>query len=174
LFNTIGYTDNESSGGRIRPDFTLESQRFRVQLRKTKFLYSQDDNRTFESLGSEYLLSEQLKNFSNLACERRITFINDFFANDKTSLPRPIPITIQEAEAAASEENMTKSELLTVINSLLSSMNSSDRPKYRGLQQKTRNELRIILQNIKELQGESEDKEGEAEAEREAEAEAEN
>lgn len=166
LFNTIGHTENESSGGRTRPDFTLESQRFRTQLRKTRFLYPQDEDRIFESLDGEYLLSEQLKNFSNLACERRITFIKEFFSNNKTSLHRPIPITVQEADAATGEDNMTKSELLTVINSLLDSMDSSGRPKYRGLQQKTRNQLREILQNLKDLQNESEEElEEEAETE---------
>jgi hypothetical protein len=112
------------------------------------------------------LLSEELKTFSNLASERRIVLINDFSANNKpTSLPRPIPITIQEAAAAINEENMTKAELLTIINSLLNSMNNSDRPNYRGLQQKTRNQLREILQNIRDLQNELEEEEVEVEEE---------
>ena len=79
LFNTIGHTDNESSESRPCPDFTLESQRFRVQLRKFEFFNSQNNNHLFESLGSEYLLSEPLKNFSDLACEKQITFINNTF-----------------------------------------------------------------------------------------------
>ena len=88
----IGHTESESSGGRTRPDYTSESQRFRVQLRKTGFLNPQNDNRRFESLEGEYLLSEQLKKFSNLACERRIAFIKETFENNKPSLPRPIPV----------------------------------------------------------------------------------
>ena len=166
LFNTIGHTDNESSGGRPCPDFTLESQRFQVQLRKFEFFNSQNNNRLFESLGGEYLLSEPLKNFSDLACERRITFINNTFKdNNPISLLRPIPITIQEAAAATNEENMTKGELLTIINSLLSSLNDSNSPKYRGLQQKTRLQLRDILQSIRDLKNDQDELEEEEEEE---------
>ncbi|RIB04656.1 hypothetical protein C2G38_2221792 [Gigaspora rosea] len=95
------------------PDYTLESQ--------------------FESFEEEHSLSEQLKNFSNLACERRIAFIKKTFENNKSSLPPPIPVTTQEEKAAMSEENMSKAELLTTINSLLTSINTSDCIKYRSL-----------------------------------------
>ncbi|CAG8451077.1 5489_t:CDS:10, partial [Scutellospora calospora] len=81
-------------------------KRFRVQLRKTGFLNPQNDNRRFKSLEEEYLLSEQLKNFSNLVCERRIAFIKETFENNKPSLPRPIPVTEQEEKAAMSEEKI--------------------------------------------------------------------
>ena len=164
LFNTIGYTEKESSGGRLCPDFTLESQRFRVQLRKFEFLNPRKNNTLFESLGGEHLLSEQLKNFSDLACQRRIEFINGTFTDNKpASLLRPIPITVQEAATATKEENMTKAELLTIINSLLNSLNDSNRPKYRGLQQKTRSQLRDILQSIRDLKNNQEEEEEEEE-----------
>lgn len=136
----------------------MESQRFRVQLRRFEFFNPRNNNNSFESLGGEYLLSEQLKNFSDLACERRIEFINNTFKDNKPiSLLRPIPITTQEAAAATNEENMTKGELLTIINSLLNSLNDSNRPKYRGLQQKTRNQLRDILQSIKDLKNDQDE-----------------
>ncbi|CAG8821004.1 33969_t:CDS:2, partial [Racocetra persica] len=65
-----------------------------VHLRKTGFLNPQDNNHTFKSLGGKHLLSEQLKDFSNLACERQIMLINKTFRSSKSnSLPRPIPIT---------------------------------------------------------------------------------
>ncbi|CAG8794299.1 15967_t:CDS:1, partial [Gigaspora margarita] len=54
--------------------------------------------------------------------------------------------------AAMSEENMSKEELLTTINSLLTSINISDRSKYYGLCQKNCNKLREILQTIRNLQ----------------------
>ncbi|RIB23681.1 hypothetical protein C2G38_2170499 [Gigaspora rosea] len=166
LFNMIGHADNESSGGRIRPDYTLESQRFRVNLRKAGFLNPQDDNRTFKSLGGEHLLSEQLKNFSNLACERRIKLINETFKSSKSnSSPRPIPITAQEAAAAMDEKNMTKKELLAIINSLLNSINTSDRPSYRGLPQKTNAELLEILQSIRDLNNNQNELENEIKSE---------
>ncbi|CAG8838334.1 33394_t:CDS:1, partial [Racocetra persica] len=132
--------------------YTSESQQFRVQLRKTRFLNPQNDNRKFESLEGEYLLSEQLKKFGNLVCERRIVFIKKTFENNKPSLLRPIPVTEQEEEAAMSKEKISKAELLTTINSLLASINISDRSKYHGLRQKNCNQLREILQSIRDLQ----------------------
>ncbi|RIB08136.1 hypothetical protein C2G38_2212373 [Gigaspora rosea] len=167
LFDMIGHTESESSGGRTRPDYTSESQRFRVQLRKTRFLNPQNDNRRFESLEGEYLLSEQLKKFSDLACERRIAFIKETFENNKPSLPQPIPVTEQEEEAAMSEEKISKAELLATINSLLASINISDRSKYRGLQQKNCNQLREILQSIRNLQDNQDGPEDESESETE-------
>ncbi|CAG8538073.1 7851_t:CDS:1, partial [Dentiscutata heterogama] len=53
-----------------------------------------------------------------------------------------------EAAAAMSKKNMTKKELLAIIDSLLNSINTSDYPKYCGLLQKTNNQLLEIIQNI--------------------------
>ncbi|CAG8835098.1 11504_t:CDS:1, partial [Racocetra persica] len=53
--------------------------------------------------------------------------------------------------SAMNEENMTKKELLTIINSLLNSINILNYPKYRGLLQKTRSQLQEILQSIRDL-----------------------
>ncbi|CAG8769994.1 32728_t:CDS:2, partial [Racocetra persica] len=53
-------------------------------------------------LEKEHLLSEQLKNFSNL-----------------------------KKAAALNEENMTKKELLAIINLLFNSVNLFDHPNYR-------------------------------------------
>ncbi|CAG8711621.1 13328_t:CDS:2, partial [Dentiscutata heterogama] len=166
LFKMIRHADNKSSGGQIHPDCTLESQRFRVHMHQTGFPNLQDDNRTFKSLGEEHLLSEKLKNFSNLACERQIMFINETFrGSEPNSSPRPIPITAQEEAAAMDEKNMTKKELLAIINSLLNSINISDRPKYRRLQQKTNNELLEILQSIRDLHNNQNELENEIELE---------
>ncbi|CAG8818577.1 4561_t:CDS:1, partial [Racocetra fulgida] len=83
----------------------------------------------------------------NLVCERRIKFINETFkGSNSNSSSRPISITAQEAAAAMDEKNMTKKGLLAIINSLLNSINASDRPNYRGLSQKTNAELLEILQ----------------------------
>ncbi|CAG8517850.1 12308_t:CDS:2 [Dentiscutata heterogama] len=88
------------------------------------------------------------------------------FKNNKQSLlPRPIPITAQKEEAAISKENMKKDDLLVFINSLLNSINISDRPKYRGLKQKTRSQLLEILQSIKNLYNDQDEPENEIEPE---------
>ncbi|CAG8826804.1 20916_t:CDS:2, partial [Gigaspora margarita] len=103
LFNMIRHVDNKSSG---------------------------DNNYICKSLEEEHLLSKQLKDFSNLACERRIIFINETFKSNKPNfLLRPISITAQEA-VAIDEKNMQKKELIAIINSLLNSINTSDHPTY--------------------------------------------
>ncbi|RIB16285.1 hypothetical protein C2G38_2038690 [Gigaspora rosea] len=139
LFNIIGYTDNKSSGG---------------------------NDRTFKSLGDEHLLSEKLKNFRDLACERRIKFINETFKENRPNHSlRPIPVTAQEEAAAMDEANMSKEELLLIINSLLNSVNISDHPKYHGLKQRNRTQLQEILQNIRDLHNEQDEPEDEIELE---------
>ncbi|CAG8671997.1 986_t:CDS:1, partial [Dentiscutata heterogama] len=124
------------------------------------------NDRTFKSLGDEHLLSKKLKNFSDLACERRIKFINETFKENRPNHSlRPIPVTAQEEAAAIDEANMSKEELLLIINLLLNSVNISDRPKYRGLKQKNRAQLREILQNIRDLHNEQDEPEDEIELE---------
>ncbi|CAG8777674.1 14416_t:CDS:2, partial [Cetraspora pellucida] len=145
LCDMIGHTDNESSGGQSHSDYTLESQRFRIQLRKFGFLNPQSNDRTFRSLGEESLLSEQLKNFSDLVCERRRRFIDETFKKSKSNhLLRPIPVTAQEEAAAMDEANISK---------------------YRGLKQKNRSQLQEILQSIRDLYNEQDGLEDEVELE---------
>ncbi|CAG8849025.1 11022_t:CDS:1, partial [Gigaspora margarita] len=48
--------------------------------------------------------------------------------------------------------NISKEELLTTINSLLTSINISDCSKYHGLWQKNCDQLQEILQTIRNLQ----------------------
>lgn len=47
LFNIIGYSENETYGPRIRPNFIVESRRIRVRIRKTQFVNLNTDNRGF-------------------------------------------------------------------------------------------------------------------------------
>ena len=58
---------------------------------------------------------------------------------------------------------MTKGELITIINSLLSSLNDSNHLKYCGLQQKTCLQLRDILQSIRDLKNDQDELEEEEE-----------
>ncbi|RIB04263.1 hypothetical protein C2G38_2284631 [Gigaspora rosea] len=119
-----------------------------------------------KSLEDEHLLSEKLKNFSDLACERRIKFNNETFKENRPNHSlRPIPVTAQEEAAAMDEANMSKEELPLIINSLLNSVNISDRPKYRGLKQRNRTQLQEILQNIRDLHNEQDEPEDEIELE---------
>lgn len=103
-------------------------------------------NRSLE----EYELNENLKNFTYLANQARQKFIIDVFINKRDSpFFRPIPITKQEAKAQESEENMTKSEILLRIETLLEQLGENAHKKYSGLKSKKRSELLCILQEIK-------------------------
>ena len=75
LFNVIGYTENETHKPRTRPSFIAESQRFRVQIRKTQFVNPNADNRIFENMSGEWILSEEMKRFGEIAQTKRIYFI---------------------------------------------------------------------------------------------------
>ena len=68
----------------------------------------------------EYGLNENLKNFTFLARQAQKNFITKTFINkNNSSLFRSIPISKQEAKAQESEENMTKSEILSKVETLL-------------------------------------------------------
>ncbi|RHZ81567.1 hypothetical protein Glove_117g421 [Diversispora epigaea] len=90
FFNVIGYSDNESHKPRTRPSFNAESRRFRTHLRKTQFINPNASNRMFQNISGESILSEELKNFTEIAHRKRIEFIGEKL-NKKTSW-HPIPI----------------------------------------------------------------------------------
>ena len=118
LFNVIGYSERETRGPRIRPSFIAESQRFRVQIRKTQFVNPNADNRIFENMSGEWILSEEMKRFGEIAQTKRIDFIKAKLTKE-TSLGiwQPIPITHEENHQKA-ESLLTKSQILCIINSL--------------------------------------------------------
>jgi hypothetical protein len=130
----------------------MECQRFRIYLRGREFVNPINTRTLCRSLGDEYELSEQLKNFTNLAKQARKNYITEVFTNKNTSsLFRRIPITKQEAIAQDSEKNMTKPEILLKIETLLEQLCENAQKKYSGLKSKKRDELLIILQEIKYL-----------------------
>ncbi|CAG8610741.1 10039_t:CDS:2 [Diversispora eburnea] len=55
----------------------------------------------------------------------------------------------EEAKAQESEENMTKSEILLMIETLLEQLGENTQKKYSGIKSKKRSELLCILQEIK-------------------------
>jgi len=67
LFKSIGYNDLLTPEPRIRPELTIEYQRFRIYLRGHEFVNPINTKTLCRNLGDEYELSEQLKNFTNLA-----------------------------------------------------------------------------------------------------------
>ncbi|RHZ44823.1 hypothetical protein Glove_709g82 [Diversispora epigaea] len=152
LFKNIGYTDNESSGPRTKPDFVIESQRFRIQLRKSDFLNPIQKENTFKSLGN-IILSEELKNFTSIAQEKRKIYIKQKLLQLTTNETwEVIPISAEEAVSQKNENNMTKEQLVAIINSLLVSLPESQKLKYHNLNNKPKIILLQILQEIRSLQ----------------------
>ncbi|RHZ52550.1 hypothetical protein Glove_460g24 [Diversispora epigaea] len=118
---------NESSGPRTKPDFVIESQRFRIQLRKSDFLNPIQKENTFKSLGN-IILSEELKNFTSIAQEKRKIYIKQKLLQLTTNETwEVIPISAEEAVSQKNENNMTKEQLVAIINSLLVSLPESQK-----------------------------------------------
>ena len=78
VFNTIGYSENEPYGPRTRPEFTAESSRFRVQLRKIQFVNPNANNRTFQTFNGEWTLSEEMKRFTEIACTKQTELLRRY------------------------------------------------------------------------------------------------
>ncbi|CAG8532551.1 5880_t:CDS:2, partial [Dentiscutata heterogama] len=118
-----GYSESEANGPRTRPSFTAESRRFWVQIRKAQFVNPNADNRIFQNLGGELILSEQMIRFSEIVSMKRNEFIKATLIK-KTPLGiwRPIPITCDKAELQKSEGSLKKSEILSIITSLILSL----------------------------------------------------
>jgi hypothetical protein len=83
----------------------MPCQKFHVHLRG----FIDQGETKWKSLDGEYELSEQLKNFSEIAKKAQQEYIIEvFYKNNPASLFRPIPITNQESIAQENETQMTK------------------------------------------------------------------
>ena len=156
LFNIIGFSESETHGPRTRPNFIAESYRFRVQIRKTQFVNPNVSNRIFQNMSRDWTLSEEMKRFSEIASMKRIEFIKAKLIK-KTSLDiwHPIPITREEADLQKTESSLTRSQILSIINSLIPFLDDLDRSRFRGLSSKPRIDLVNILQEIRNILAEN-------------------
>ncbi|CAG8819784.1 14922_t:CDS:2, partial [Gigaspora margarita] len=134
--------------------FALESCKFRVYIKKNNFL--SPSNNIFQSINGEWKLSEEMKKFSELAQMKRIEFIQKILIEkNSTRTWHPIPITIEEANFQKSKNSLQKQEILSIINLLLPYLNDIDRLKFKNLSNLSRNNLLIILQDIKNILAEN-------------------
>ena len=62
-----------------------------------------------------------------------------------------IPVTADEEEKQSTESSMSKKELLSIIQTLLGSLNEANRPQFKGIKSKNKDELLSILQQVKDL-----------------------
>jgi hypothetical protein len=112
-----------------------------------------EPNRAFESLDKNNKLSEAMKSFSSTAKAHRIDFIKEKLGSIKPSrrIMRIIPITLEEEEKKLSENSMSNRELILIIQSLIGSLNETNCPQFKGLASKKKEELLLILQQIKDI-----------------------
>ncbi|CAG8482770.1 7226_t:CDS:2, partial [Racocetra fulgida] len=83
-------------------------------------------NNTEKSL-SEWELSEEMKNFSELAHTKRIEFIQKILIEKNfTRTWHPLTITSEEANFQKFKNSLSKKEILSIINSLLPYLNDLD------------------------------------------------
>jgi len=76
---------------------------------------------------SGQMLNEELKKFSKIAQMKRIDFIKaKLIEKNQLGIWHPIPITHEEADFQQSETSLTKSQILSIINSLILSLDDSD------------------------------------------------
>jgi hypothetical protein len=152
LFTTIGYSSQESTGSRSKPTFEKESQRFRAILRRKNFLNPSKLNPVFESLDGDNKLSEAMKSFTSLAQASRIDYIKKKLSSkEQMGVTHLIPVTADEEEKQSTESSMSKKELLSVIQTLLGSLNEANHPQFKRIKSKSKDELLSILQQVKDL-----------------------
>ena len=68
---------------------------------------------------------------------------------------QPIPIIGEEADHQKTESLLTKSQILSIINSLTPSLSDSERFRFRGLSNKSRDDLVNSLQEIRNILSEN-------------------
>ena len=152
LFTTIGYSSQESTGPCSKPTFEKESQCFRTILRRKNFLNPSKLNPVFESLDGDNKLSEAMKSFTSLAQASRIDYIKKKLSSkEQMGATHLIPVTADEEEKQSTESSMSKKELLSIIQTLLGSLNEANRPQFKGIKSKNKDELLSILQQVKDL-----------------------
>ena len=150
----MGYTDQESSGSRSHPGFKKESQQFRIELRKAGFVNPLKDETAFKSFDGKIELSEKMKLFSTTARARRESFIRDKLSLQKSSRStRPIPVSTNEERHQSTEQSLSKTELLSVIQALIESLNVGTRPQLQKLHSIDKEELLLICNKLRILQG---------------------
>ena len=132
-------------------DSSKESKRFRVELRKTCFLNPPENNVVFKGLDGHTELSNAMKTFSSTAHFYRQNFIKKKLTSDKLPNTRPIPVTIEEEEKQSAVSSMSNNDLICIIQTLIESLNEANRPQFKGLKSKRKDELLQIFQRVQDL-----------------------
>ena len=73
----------------------------------------------------------------------------------------PIPVTAEEEEKQLTEKFMSKKKLLLIIQTLLGSLNEANRPQFKGIKSKSKDDLLSILQQVKDIHNGNDNSEAE-------------
>ncbi|RHZ48024.1 hypothetical protein Glove_562g12 [Diversispora epigaea] len=84
----------------------------------------------FQNISGEWVLIEEMKQFSKIAHEKRIEFIKAKLKKMKLDFWHPIPITYEEADLQKNKSSLTKLQILSIINSLVPFLGDSDRLRF--------------------------------------------
>jgi hypothetical protein len=96
-------------------------------------------------------LSNAMKTFSSTAHFYRKNFIKKKLTSDKLPNTHPIPITIEEEGKQSAISSMSNNDLICVIQTLIESLNEANRPQFKGLKSKRKDELLQIFQQVQDL-----------------------
>ncbi|CAG8751001.1 14109_t:CDS:1, partial [Dentiscutata heterogama] len=97
------------------------------RIRSIQFVNPNADNRTFQSISEEWVLSEEMKQFSEIAYTKRIEFINaKLIKKNSLGAWHPIPITCKEADLQKNNSSLTRPQILSIINSLIPLLGDAD------------------------------------------------
>ena len=72
-----------------------------------------------------------------------------------------IPVTAEEEEKQLTEKFMSKKKLLLIIQTLLGSLNEANRPQFKGIKSKSKDDLLSILQQVKDIHNGNDNSEAE-------------
>ena len=132
------------------PDLYLSrfSKRITALLcrRKKDYLNPSKSNPIFESLDGESKLSEAMKSFTSLAWTCQVDYIKEKLTGSTRSfrITCHIPITVEEDERQSTESSMLNKELISIIQSLVGSLNEANHPQFKGLATKKKDDWLIV------------------------------
>ncbi|CAG8734066.1 7719_t:CDS:1, partial [Ambispora leptoticha] len=92
-----------------------------------------------------------MKSFSDKAQAQRIKYIKGKLGLISPEPTRSIPVTYDEAQLQSAESSLKKEEVVFAIETLVESLNEAKRPQFRGLKSKRKEELLLILQQVRDL-----------------------
>ena len=130
----------------LKTNFWKKISTLSCNIKKKNFLNPSKLNPVFESLDGDNKLSEAMKSFTSLAQASWIDYIKKKLSSkEQMGATHLIPVTADEEEKQSTESSMSKKELLSIIQTLLGSLNEANCPQFKGIKSKSKDELLSIL-----------------------------